>query len=74
MQEERPDLVGGEVHSAAQGTRTSGLRAEHGIAHLKKWRALTRHLGRRELLDELVPAITGLTSTHRQLPQPAAVG
>ncbi|WP_338704064.1 transposase family protein (plasmid) [Streptomyces sp. Q6] len=50
------------------------IRVEHGIAHLKNWRALTRHLGRRELLDELVPAIAGLASTHRQQPQPTAAG
>ncbi|MGY0489147.1 transposase family protein [Streptomyces sp. WG-D5] len=50
------------------------IRVEHGIAHLKNWRALTRHLGRRELLDELVPAIAGLASTHRQPPRPTAAG
>ncbi|MEB8343921.1 transposase family protein [Streptomyces endophyticus] len=50
------------------------IRVEHGIAHLKNWRALSRHLGRRELLDELVPAIAGLASIHRRPPQPAATG
>ncbi|MGH4034161.1 transposase family protein [Actinomycetota bacterium Odt1-20B] len=50
------------------------IRVEHGIAHLKNWRALSRHLGRRELLDELVPAIAGLASTHRQFPGPVAAG
>lgn len=48
------------------------IRVKHGIAQLKNWRALARRLGQRELLDELVPAIAGLASTHRQPPRPAA--
>ncbi|GAA0475716.1 transposase family protein [Streptomyces olivaceiscleroticus] len=50
------------------------IRVEHGIAHLKNWRALSRHLGRRELLTELVPAIAGLASIHRQPPLPDVAG
>ncbi|MFI6875591.1 transposase family protein [Streptomyces sp. NPDC050400] len=50
------------------------IRVEHGIAHLKNWRALSRHLGRCELLTELVPAIAGLASIHRQPPQPDPAG
>ncbi|MWA16176.1 transposase [Streptomyces sp. BA2] len=50
------------------------IRVEHGIAHIKNWRALTRHLGRRELLYELVPAIAGLASIPRQSPPPVAAG
>ncbi|MFJ8785282.1 transposase family protein [Streptomyces sp. NPDC102476] len=30
------------------------IRVEHGIAHLKNWRALARHLGRREHMSEMV--------------------
>jgi hypothetical protein len=41
------------------------IRVEHGIAHLKNWRALTRHLGRREHMSHTVQAIAGLLS-HQQ--------
>ncbi|MFD5268614.1 hypothetical protein [Streptomyces sp. NPDC058335] len=30
------------------------IRVEHGIAHLKNWRALARHLGRREHMSDIV--------------------
>ncbi len=40
-------------------------RAEHGIAHLKKWRAPIRHHDRREPLDGIVQAITGLASLRQ---------
>ncbi|MGW5928846.1 transposase family protein [Streptomyces anulatus] len=38
------------------------IRVEHGIAHLKNRRALTRHLDRREHMDDTVQAIAGLLS------------
>ncbi|MFJ9673984.1 transposase [Streptomyces sp. NPDC101221] len=41
------------------------IRVEHGIAHLKNWRALTRHLGRHEHMNHTVRAIVGLLS-HQQ--------
>ncbi|MEU2159327.1 hypothetical protein ABZ532_30705 [Streptomyces sp. NPDC019396] len=41
------------------------IRVEHGIAHLKNWRALTRHLGRREHISDTVQAIASLLS-HQQ--------
>lgn len=41
------------------------IRVEHGIAHLTNWRALARHLGRREHMSDTVQAIAGLLS-HRQ--------
>ncbi|MFK4070442.1 transposase family protein [Streptomyces sp. NPDC029674] len=41
------------------------IRVEHGIAHLKNWRALARHHGRRPLLEDTVPAIAGLVSHQR---------
>ncbi|MFF5767783.1 transposase family protein [Streptomyces tanashiensis] len=41
------------------------IRVEHGIAHLKNWRALARHLGRREAMSDTAQAIAGLLS-HQQ--------
>ncbi|WP_307843538.1 transposase family protein [Streptomyces sp. B15] len=41
------------------------IRVEHGIAHLKNWRALARHLGRREHMSHTVQAVAGLLS-HQQ--------
>ncbi|MFD5315204.1 hypothetical protein [Streptomyces ardesiacus] len=38
---------------------------EHGIAHLNNWRALARHLGRREHVSDTVQAVAGLLS-HQQ--------
>ncbi|WP_340384663.1 transposase [Streptomyces sp. SS7] len=34
------------------------IRVEHGIAHLKNWRALARHLGRREHMSDIVHTST----------------
>ncbi|MEV7020487.1 transposase family protein [Streptomyces sp. NPDC093991] len=41
------------------------IRVEHGIAHLKNWRALARHPGRREHMSDTVQAIAALLS-HQQ--------
>ncbi|MFD8211483.1 transposase family protein [Streptomyces sp. NPDC059695] len=41
------------------------IRVEHGIAHLKNWRALARHLGHREHMSDTVQAVAGLLS-HQQ--------
>ncbi|MFD8883811.1 transposase [Streptomyces erythrochromogenes] len=38
------------------------IRVEHGIAHLRNWRALARHLGRREHISDTVQAVAGLLS------------
>jgi hypothetical protein len=46
------------------------IRAEHGISHLKNWRALSRHLGRREHLDTILPAVAGLVSSQERAPRP----
>ncbi len=43
---------------------------EHGISHLKNWRALSRHLGRREHLNTILPAVAGLLSSQERTPQP----
>ncbi|WP_406145141.1 transposase family protein [Streptomyces sp. NBC_01012] len=41
------------------------IRVEHGIAHLKNWRALARHLRRREHMSDTIQAVAGLLS-HQQ--------
>ncbi|TVZ84807.1 DDE superfamily endonuclease [Streptomyces sp. BK340] len=41
------------------------IRVEHGIAHLKNWRALARHHGRREHMSDIVQAVASLLS-HQQ--------
>ncbi|MFI7236009.1 hypothetical protein [Streptomyces cyaneofuscatus] len=48
-----------KVHSSRR------IRVEHGIAHLKNWRALTRHLGRREHISDTVQAVPGLLSRRQ---------
>ncbi|WP_229866386.1 transposase [Streptomyces spinoverrucosus] len=52
-----------ELQRKAHSSRR--IRVEHGIAHLKNWRALARHLGRREHMSDIVQAIAGLLS-HQQ--------
>ncbi|MFF5092739.1 transposase family protein [Streptomyces niveus] len=55
-----------EMHERQRKAHSSRrIRVEHGIAHLKNWRALARHLGRREHMSDTVQAITGLLS-HQQ--------
>jgi hypothetical protein len=61
----QPQLPAG----SALGELHEGIRVEHGIAHLKNWRALTRHLGRREHMSHTVQAIAGLLS-HQQTADP----
>ncbi|WP_338704063.1 transposase family protein (plasmid) [Streptomyces sp. Q6] len=41
------------------------IRVEHGIGHVKNWRALARHHGRREHMSDIVQAVAGLLS-HQQ--------
>ncbi|XVV39311.1 hypothetical protein ACQPXT_40410 [Streptomyces sp. CA-100214] len=41
------------------------IRVEHGIAHLKNWRALARHLGRGDHISDTIQAVAGLLS-HQQ--------
>jgi hypothetical protein len=52
-----------ELQRKAHSSRR--IPVEHGIAHLKNWRALTRHLGRREHMSDIVQAVAGLLS-HQQ--------
>lgn len=55
-----------EMHERRRKAHSSRrIRVEHGIAHLKNWPALTRHLGRREHMDDTVQAIAGLLSQQQ---------
>ncbi|MEV7841169.1 transposase family protein [Streptomyces albidoflavus] len=55
-----------EMHERQRKAHSSRrIRVEHGIAHLKNWRALARHLGRREHMSDTIQAVAGLLS-HQQ--------
>ncbi|MFD8229269.1 hypothetical protein ACFV16_34710 [Streptomyces massasporeus] len=43
-----------ELQRKARSSRR--IRVEHGIAHLKNWRALARPLGRREHMSDIAPS------------------
>ncbi|MEU9859521.1 transposase family protein [Streptomyces sp. NPDC047971] len=49
----------GKAHSSHR------IRVEHGIAHLKNWRALARHHGRRERMSDTIQAVDGLLSRQQ---------
>ncbi len=53
-----------QAHSAKR------IRVEHGISHLRNWRALSRHLGRREHLDTILPAVAVLASSQERARRP----
>ncbi|MFD5667825.1 transposase family protein [Streptomyces anthocyanicus] len=56
-----------EVHERQRKAHSSRrIRVEHGIAHLKNWRSLARHLGRREHISDTVQAVASLLS-HQQI-------
>ena len=56
-----------EMHERQRKAHSSRrIRVEHGIAHLKNWRALARHLGRREHISDTVQAVAALLS-HQQI-------
>ena len=60
----------GPAHEAERRARSAKrIRVEHGISHLKNWRALSRHLGRREHLDTILPAVAGLVSSQERGPR-----
>jgi hypothetical protein len=46
------------------------IRVERGIGHLRNWRALSRHLSRRERLDAMLCAVDGLVSSQERAPRP----
>ncbi|GAA5772667.1 hypothetical protein Aros01_09224 [Streptosporangium roseum] len=53
-------------HDAARHAHSSRrIPVEHGIAHLKNWRALARHHGRRDHLPETIRAVAALLSDQR---------
>ncbi|MGW2328197.1 transposase family protein [Streptomyces sp. NPDC001700] len=55
-----------EMHERQRKAHSSRrIRVEHSIAHLKNWRALARHLGRREHTSDTVQAVAALLS-HQQ--------
>ncbi|MFD9084449.1 transposase family protein [Streptomyces erythrochromogenes] len=55
-----------EIHERQRKAHSSRrIHVEHGIAHLKNWRALARHLGRREHMSDTVQAVAGLLA-HQQ--------
>ncbi|WP_324605059.1 transposase family protein [Streptomyces sp. NRRL S-1022] len=55
-----------EMHERQRKAHSSRrIRVEHGIAHLKNWRALGRPLGRREHMSDTVQAVAALLS-HQQ--------
>jgi hypothetical protein len=60
------------AHEAERRAHASKrIPVEHGISHPKNWRALSRHLGRREHLDTILPAVAGLVSSQERAPRPA---
>ncbi|MFG2732370.1 transposase family protein [Streptomyces canus] len=57
-----------EMHERQRKAHSSRLiRVEHGVARLKTWRALARHLGRREHMSGTIQAIAGLLSHHQTM-------
>jgi hypothetical protein len=60
-----------ELRAAQRKTHNQRrVRVEHGIGHVKNWRSLTRHLGRREILDDTLRAVAGLLSDHQHTDRP----
>ncbi|MFH9697936.1 transposase family protein [Streptomyces globisporus] len=55
-----------EMHERQRKAHSSRrIRVEHGIGHLKNWRSLARHHGRREHMSDTIQAVAGLLS-HQQ--------
>lgn len=55
-----------EIHEQRRKAHSSRrTRVEHGIAHLKNWRALARHHGRRQHMSDMIQAVAALLS-HQQ--------
>ncbi|SFO58079.1 DDE superfamily endonuclease [Geodermatophilus obscurus] len=62
------------AHEAERRAHASKrIRVEHGIGHLKNWQALSRHLGRRDHLDTILPAVAGLVSSQEWALRPELV-
>ncbi|SEG85604.1 DDE superfamily endonuclease [Actinacidiphila yanglinensis] len=55
-----------EIHQRRRKAHSSRrIRVEHGIGHMKNWRSLARHHGRREHMSDILQAVAGLLS-HQQ--------
>ncbi|AJF69412.1 transposase [Streptomyces vietnamensis] len=55
-----------EMHERQRKAHSSRrIRVEHGIAHLKNWRTLARHFGRREHMSDTGQAVAGLLSLQQ---------
>ncbi|MFE3441233.1 transposase family protein, partial [Streptomyces sindenensis] len=55
-----------EIHERQRKAHSSRrIRVEHGIGHLKNWRSLARHHGRREHMSDIIQAVAGLLP-HQQ--------
>ncbi len=55
-----------EMHERQRKAHSSRrIRVEHGIGHMKNWRSLARHHGRREHMSDIIQAVAGLLS-HQQ--------
>ncbi|MEW1893612.1 transposase family protein [Streptomyces sp. NBC_00523] len=56
-----------EMHHRQRKAHSSRrIQVEHGISHLKNWRPLARHHGRREHMSDTIKAVAGLLS-HQQV-------
>ncbi|MFC8248437.1 transposase family protein [Streptomyces chartreusis] len=61
-----------EMHERQRKAHSSRrIWVEHGIAHLKNWRALARHHGRREHMTDTVQAVAGLLSHQQTAAKPS---
>ncbi|WP_330457559.1 transposase family protein [Streptomyces sp. NBC_00820] len=61
-----------EMHERQRKAHSSRrIRVEHGITHLKNWRALARHHGRREYMSDTIQAVAGLLSHQQTVSLPA---
>ncbi|MCX5613088.1 MULTISPECIES: transposase family protein [unclassified Streptomyces] len=55
-----------EIHERQRKAHSARrIRVEHGIAHLKNWRALVRHLDRRDHMSDTIQAVASPLS-HQQ--------
>ncbi|WP_257134122.1 transposase [Streptomyces sp. st140] len=56
-----------EMHERQRKAHSSRrIRVEHGIGHLKNWRSLARHHGRREHMSDIIQSVAGLLSGSRR--------
>jgi hypothetical protein len=70
-----PPALAAAHEAERQAHATKRIRVEHDISHLKNWRALSRHLGRREHLDPSCPRSpdsSPVRNEHCELPSSTA--